>query len=87
MAGWMAVLLAAGDGCDAVIQSGETEFLLPIHDDFQAHVLPPPPDELARLQRALARGRPGRLVLQVEVRDGEDRLAARFTGRYVAQRD
>ncbi|GAA5787330.1 hypothetical protein GCM10007860_30260 [Chitiniphilus shinanonensis] len=85
IAGWMAALLAAADDADAVIQSGDTEFLLPIHGDFHARVLPPPADDVARLRRALARGRPGRLHLVVEIRDDADVLAARFAGRYVVQ--
>ncbi|UXY16848.1 thioesterase domain-containing protein [Chitiniphilus purpureus] len=83
IAGWMGALLAGGTDCDAVIQSGSTEFLHPITGAFHARPQPPGPDEIARAHAALRRGRPARLSLRVTVLDEGMRIAAQFEGRYV----
>jgi thioesterase domain-containing protein len=86
IAGWMAVNVAAGEGADVVIQSGSTDFVLPIASDFTAHVLPPLADDLAAFERMYTRRGKGRLAMAVEVKTASNQLAATFHGVYVAVR-
>ncbi|MDR3428173.1 YiiD C-terminal domain-containing protein [Silvimonas sp.] len=86
IAGWMVVNVAAGEGADVVIQSGATDFLLPIPGDFSAHVLPVDEQQLAAFQRMYRRRGKGRLSMTVEVHTASKMLAARFVGVYVAVR-
>ncbi|GGP23242.1 hypothetical protein GCM10010970_32420 [Silvimonas iriomotensis] len=86
IAGWMAVNVAAGEGADVVIQSGATDFILPIAADFTARVLPPDAADLAAFERMYARRGKGRLAVAVEVITASNALAATFHGVYVAVR-
>ncbi|MBB5192572.1 thioesterase domain-containing protein [Silvimonas terrae] len=86
IAGWMAVNVVAGEGADVVIQSGATDFVLPIASDFTAHVLPPVADDLAAFERMYVRRGKGRLAVSVEVRTASNQPAATFHGVYVAVR-
>lgn len=90
LAGWVEVqrqldLAELAHGVEVVIQRGETQYLKPIRDDFDAVALLPEPEALARFLRLYARKGLARLGLTVDVLCHGERVA-RFAGDYVASR-
>jgi thioesterase domain-containing protein len=82
--GWATRYLAArGLDADAVIQESTMRYLKPVKGEFQGALKAPPPDQLERFLKMLARSGRGRLRLHVEIHDGQT-LAARFDGVFVA---
>jgi thioesterase domain-containing protein len=65
-----------------MIQDSAIEYLHPVTSDLVAHCCLPAPDELDRFLAILRKKARARLQLEVAVFE-EDRIAVRFTGRYV----
>ncbi|WP_051710889.1 YiiD C-terminal domain-containing protein [Andreprevotia chitinilytica] len=84
IAGWMATCVAAGDGYDVVIQSGNTHFLKPLTGDLLARVASIDPAVLDRFRETLRRRGKARLAVQVEVVDAKNEPVVQFSGQYVA---
>jgi thioesterase domain-containing protein len=87
LAGWGTVwLLLAERGLHGtiVIQESATRYLLPVGNDFTANCRMPQGDEVERFLAGLRRRGKARLALKVEILDGDGRVAAAFTGMYVA---
>ncbi|HEY9101150.1 YiiD C-terminal domain-containing protein [Chitinimonas sp.] len=91
LAGWVEVQrqldqFAPASGVEIVIQRGETHYLKPIRNDFEACAILPDATELERFLRLYARKGLARLALTVEVHcQGEH--VAQFGGDYVASRN
>jgi thioesterase domain-containing protein len=86
LAGWAwttRYLESRGLNADAVIQESTMRYLKPVNGEFQGTAATPPPEQLARFLKMLARSGRGRIRLPVEIHDGP-KLAARFDGVFVA---
>ncbi len=86
LAGWAwatRFIEAHGVNADAVIQESTIRYLKPVGGEFRATAKAPPPEQLDRFLKMLARSGRGRVRLQVEILDGQT-LAARFDGVFVA---
>jgi len=82
--GWLRARLAERAPVpQLVIQRQETEFLRPIDGDFTARCAAPTDPAWRQFERTLAARERSRIELAVEVRCA-GKLAARFTGTYVA---
>lgn len=68
-----------------VIQRNAVEYLLPVHDDFEAFCTAPLPEQWQRFVRALTRRGRARIELSAELTSG-GRSVGTFTGAYVASR-
>lgn len=68
---------------DAVIQGSNMHFLLPVHGELCAHLLPPAAAEIDKFRKMLERAGRGRIRLRVELRHGTA-VAARFEGLFAA---
>ena len=73
----------AGQVARIVIQRSHMDYLLPLHGAFEAFCPAPPEERWARFMTALERRGRGRIVLHAELY-GENELAGRFEGTYVA---
>jgi thioesterase domain-containing protein len=85
LAGWSLLWLVldqAALGGKIVIQDSTIEYLRPVTSDFAAHCCLPKSEELARFLTILRRKARARLQLQATISE-QDRVAVRFTGRYV----
>ncbi len=88
LAGWSAVhrrLVTEGREAQVVIQSGTTDYVLPVREDFRAVCEGIEPSQWDRLRRSFDRSGKGRAVVEVRVEVGGRRVA-RFEGAYVAIR-
>ncbi len=88
LAGWALIhrrLREAGNPAQVVIQSGATEYLLPVHTGFRATCHGVDEAEWRRLVRTLERSGMGRARVHVEV-EAEGEVVVRFEGAYVALR-
>ena len=66
-----------------VIQRNAIEYLQPLHGDFEAFCPAPQPEQWQRFLASLDRRGRARIVLHAELH-GNDELAGRFEGAYVA---
>lgn len=68
-----------------ILQDSSVQYLAPVAGDFLATCRPPDPAEWGRALQALERNRPARITLSARLaeRDTPDRIATRFTGRYI----
>lgn len=88
LAGWAAVhgrLRQEGRRAQVVIQSGTTDYVLPVRDAFRAVCDGIEDAQWDRLRRSFDRAGKGRAVVDVRVEVGGRRVA-RFEGAYVAIR-
>lgn len=88
LAGWAAVhgrLAGEGRTAQVVIQSGTTDYVLPVRGAFRAVCDGIEPAQWLRLKRAFDRSGKGRAVVEVRV-EVDGRSVARFEGAYVAIR-
>lgn len=88
LAGWAAVhgrLAAEGRPSQVVIQTGATDYVLPVRDDFRAVCDGVEAAQWNRLRRSFDRSGRGRAVVDVRVEVGGRRVAG-FAGTYVALR-
>jgi thioesterase domain-containing protein len=87
LAGWGTVwLLLTERGLQGtiIIQESATRYLLPVGHDFTATCRVPQAGEAERFLAGLRRRGKARLALEVEILDGDGRVAVAFTGNYVA---
>lgn len=88
LAGWAAVhgrLAAEGRTAQVVIQSGTTDYVLPVRKRFRAVCDGIEPHQWRRLRRTFDRTGKGRAIVEVRIEvDGSS--VARFEGSYVAIR-
>ena len=68
---------------DAVIQESTIRYLKPVNGEFRATLLAPPPDQVGKFLKMLARSGRGRIRLLVDIHDGQT-LATRFDGVFAA---
>ena len=78
-------LESRGLNADAVIQESTIRYLKPVKHEFRGTLRAPPPEQLEKFLKMLARSGRGRIHLHVEIHDGPT-LAARFDGVFVAAR-
>jgi thioesterase domain-containing protein len=74
---------ARGLNADAVIQESTIEYLKPVNGEFQAILRAPPPEQIQKFLKMLARSGRGRIRLQVQIHD-DPAIAVRFDGVFVA---
>ncbi|KAF0813133.1 hypothetical protein IGB42_02533 [Andreprevotia sp. IGB-42] len=84
IAGWMATNLAAGDGYDVVIQSGNADFITPLTGNLLTQVQTIDAATLQRFAATLARRGKARLAVNVVIHDQRNAPVLRFAGQYVA---
>jgi thioesterase domain-containing protein len=86
LAGWAwatRYLEARGLNADAVIQESTIRYLKPVSGEFRSILKAPPPEQMEKFLKMLARSGRGRIRLHVEIHDGRT-LAARLDGMFVA---
>jgi thioesterase domain-containing protein len=86
LTGWAWVtryIEARGLNADAVIQESTIEYLKPVNGQFQAILRAPPPEQIQKFLKMLARSGRGRIRLQVQIHD-DPAIAVRFDGVFVA---
>jgi thioesterase domain-containing protein len=86
LAGWAwatRYIESRGLNADAVIQESTIRYLKPVSGEFRGALKAPPPENVDKFLKMLARSGRGRLRLHVEIQDGP-LLAARFDGVFVA---
>jgi thioesterase domain-containing protein len=76
-------LESRGCNADAVIQESTIRYLKPVKGEFQGTLRAPPPEQLEKFLKMLARSGRGRIRLHVQIHDGPT-LAGRFEGVFVA---
>jgi thioesterase domain-containing protein len=84
LAGWALVTrwcATAPVDAEVVLQSSTARFLAPARADFRAIAREPPPEQLEKLARTLARRGRGRAQIAVDVQC-QDALVMSFTGAY-----
>ncbi|MFC4157827.1 YiiD C-terminal domain-containing protein [Chitinimonas lacunae] len=89
VAGWCEVrrlldLAGYDDRVEVVIQTGTTEYLVPILSDFRLTPHSPDPTATAAFLKLLQRRGLGRIAVEVSIETASG-LAARFQGDYVAR--
>ncbi len=86
LAGWAwatRYLEARGLDADAVIQESTIRYLAPVNGEFRATLKAPPPEQVEKFLKMLARAGRGRIRLHVDIYDGRT-LATRFDGVFAA---
>ncbi|MDP8985791.1 MAG: thioesterase domain-containing protein [Pseudomonadota bacterium] len=86
LAGWAWVtryLDAAQLGGDAVIQESTIRYLVPVHAELRATLVPPTATHVEKFRNMLRRAGRGRIQLEVRIHEG-NRLASVFEGVFVA---